>query len=217
MKQVKRDARDATVGFRCCGGTENAAKLDVPKPEEHPVLEPVDAGDAELQGHMASALKNGNLKSDAATEYFVEKAWHWRPVANEDLLVAKVGARDVATKSVRYWPAVLELCPGVAQTSNKLKALVDEMGEPEAKSEPIKGGGPRDERRLVTFSIKTGTESGEARLEYQYGQVAIHAARVGRHRDARPCSSLRVCVCVRGARRVGGACCPAAAGEVIDG
>jgi hypothetical protein len=171
-KSSSPDTKDKSVGFRCCGGPENGAKVEIAN-DERPVLEPIEALDAALQARMLGALKHGGLKASGG-DVAIEKAWRWHPVRGEELLLAKV-IDNAKTEGAKVTPAIILLCERISQLSNKLKGPVEEMGNPEAKTEPVRGSDPNDQRALLVFSVKTGENSGQVRLEYQFGQVAVTA------------------------------------------
>lgn len=162
---------DAKIGFRCCGGPENSAKVQIGR-ETRPALEAVDPLDPALSARISAAMRNGKLKTDDGGEYTVEKAWRWHPVGHEDLVLAKVSAPGDGGQATLA--VVAELCEKVAQLSNRSKAPVSELGEPSAKDEARpKAAAGEPPRHLVVFPVKRGDKDGEIRLEYQFGQVVL--------------------------------------------
>jgi hypothetical protein len=162
---------DAKVGFRCCGGPENQAKVQI-EHDARPTLEPVEPLDAALAARVQSAMKNGKLVAEDGAAYTVEKAWRWHPVGQEELVLARVSAPGDAGAGATL--VVARLCERVAQLENRAKAPVSELGEPEAKDEarPRAAAG-EPPRHLVVFPVKRGDATGEIRIEYQFGQVLI--------------------------------------------
>jgi hypothetical protein len=163
---------DARIGFRCCGGPEGTAKVQIDH-DERPALEPVDPLDPALAARVQSAMRNGKLKADDGSEYTVEKAWRWHPVGHEDLVLARVTAPGDAGAGATL-AVVAELCERVAQLSNRSKTPASELGEPVAKDEarPRAAAG-EPPRHLVIFPVKRGEAAGEIRIEYQFGQAVI--------------------------------------------
>lgn len=82
----------AVIGFRCCAGPANTTEvvLDV---RRGPKLEAKGVVDKELARAFLGALpKDAEVKLRRFGEPRVEMFWIWRPIANEDLHVARICA-----------------------------------------------------------------------------------------------------------------------------
>lgn len=82
-------SKQATVGFRCCAGARNEAAVILP-PSSLPVFErKPDREVATLTAPLAELATNlWGSKATLASDYEFQRAWHWHPVNNEELLVA---------------------------------------------------------------------------------------------------------------------------------
>lgn len=74
-----------TMGFRCCKGDENAAKVEL-VPTHGRALEPELKPDAARIGRAARNIPGVTLPDTG--KFFVTSAWTWRPVPNESLVLA---------------------------------------------------------------------------------------------------------------------------------
>lgn len=77
-------SKQATIGFRCCAGPENTAEVKLslehkPAFERLPTVRATTAGLSKIPRVLWGATE------PIHTEYF--RAWHWRPVADEDLVI----------------------------------------------------------------------------------------------------------------------------------
>ena len=73
VRAAGAEAKDASTGFRCCGGAENAARVEIAK-DERPVLEPVEPLEPTLLARLKSALSHGGMKPAAGGELGIDKA-----------------------------------------------------------------------------------------------------------------------------------------------
>jgi hypothetical protein len=80
-------SKSPTIGFRCCAGSENDAKV-VLHVERRPPLEPREP-DAALSRRVEAALPveaRAELRRDES--FRIAREWRWHPVGNEELIVA---------------------------------------------------------------------------------------------------------------------------------
>jgi formylglycine-generating enzyme len=158
------DKKGATVGFRCCGGSQNTAAVDLPlETEMHLALEQEASIDVAMQRLLKGALSR--LFKDAPdTTYRFARLWYWRPVAHELLLIAEYEGKPSSGQGDAFVvPVVFQQCPKVTQVLARTKGPVPEMAAPEAATPPT----------TATIRVKSGTQQGEVKLRYFYGQVLI--------------------------------------------
>ena len=80
--------KDGTLGFRCCAGEENRARvtLHVTRGKKLEWKEPIDR---ELARALEKALPEDAKQELPSTEAFkIDRMWRWRPVGNEELVLA---------------------------------------------------------------------------------------------------------------------------------
>jgi formylglycine-generating enzyme len=76
-----------SIGFRCCAGGKNDVSFAVPKQSTMKFQRIADVDKLSESFHGLTT----NLWGSTATEvsdYDFQRAWHWRPVANEELVLA---------------------------------------------------------------------------------------------------------------------------------
>ncbi len=81
------DAKDGTIGFRCCIGKDDPEEVSLTVHRGRK-LEPKDTVDRELSRRLtalvpADALATLTTKDD----FVVDRVWLWRPIGNEELVV----------------------------------------------------------------------------------------------------------------------------------
>ncbi len=83
--------KNATIGFRCCAGDENTAKVELAVKTGKPLETRSEAKDVEASVAKVLALAPGE-------SLLLARAWAWRPVANEDLrFIVGCATRDKRT------------------------------------------------------------------------------------------------------------------------
>jgi formylglycine-generating enzyme len=154
--------KSAESGFRCCGGPQNPATVNL-VPRVLPVLVPEGSVDSALQTRMLQALAP-SLKEVPAVTFTFDKVWRWHPRANEELVLARyVGKRSTAGAAPFYHPMVLHFCGGSTVLLAHLRGPVEKMQEP--------GGGVTAEE--IAIGVETGKDRGEVRFSYHYGAVNV--------------------------------------------
>lgn len=167
-KATAEGEKDKSIGFRCCGGTENSAKVDLPAPDEEPkALEAMEPLEDALAARIKRAMANGQMKEEPGYEYSFGKVWRWRPVRNEELHIATVVKKPTGGGAEVAQPVVVQLCERTALLLSRLKGPVEEVGDAVVKESTDAGA------TEVTMSLKSGSDAGEARFTYRFGQVNI--------------------------------------------
>jgi formylglycine-generating enzyme len=81
--------KQAAVGFRCCAGPRNEAQVSLPPPTLPAFERRPDREVSEITAPLAQVSTNlWGSKGTLPTEYAFERVWYWRPVTNEELIVA---------------------------------------------------------------------------------------------------------------------------------
>ncbi len=75
-----------TMGFRCCKGETNTAKVELSSSLGGRALEPQLKADSARIGKSARAIPGVTLPNTG--KFFITSSWTWRPVANESLVLA---------------------------------------------------------------------------------------------------------------------------------
>ncbi|MFO0664930.1 MAG: formylglycine-generating enzyme family protein [Polyangiaceae bacterium] len=154
-------SRDTTVGFRCCAGTRNEASVDLdirplPTFERLKDVTAVTAPLADVSTNLWGS------RETQASEYEFLRAWFWRPVAGEELLVA-LGCEKHTGPWSHCGVVVARVLDGKASllaqfaTGNRLADLVHKEDAP---------------RSLRARSVDTrGTFARD--FEYMYGRIGV--------------------------------------------
>lgn len=164
-KSSPPDAKANSIGFRCCGGPENAAKVELGSNEDVPALEPVEPLEAALSARIKRAILNGQLTDEPGFSYSFDKVWRWHPVKHEELFLARYVAKPEGEGAARTQAVVVLLCDKSAQLLSKLNGFVDTVGEPA----PPDASAPT----ALTVSVSSESNSGEAKFSYRFGQVNV--------------------------------------------
>lgn len=86
-RAVAPSTKSELIGFRCCAGPENPAVVEV-RLSRGKKLELQDPPDKALGRALAPLLpEQARLDLGRIEELKLERQWHWRPLANDDLVV----------------------------------------------------------------------------------------------------------------------------------
>jgi len=148
--------RDGALGFRCCAGPENAAKVEL-KTLHRAGLIPRLRFDEEIETSLMSALpKEARETLESAGPIKRQRVWLWRPVANEEIhLMALCGRGKPAPYGPRCGVFMARVVPGNVQalawvSSGEWVANLHRPGPHEMLF--IIGGDKRGSyKRLVTY------------------------------------------------------------------
>lgn len=161
----------AQVGFRCCGGPENSAEVELPEAaEDLAVIEAVEPLEDALVARVKRAIANGQLKEEPGFSYSIEKVWRWRPVKNEDLYVARYVATPSGGGAAIVQPVVVQLCERTALLLSRTRGPVSDLRG--ARGQPGERGGGAGEREG-----RRGRRGGAVQLPLWSGER--RAARLG--------------------------------------
>lgn len=150
----------ADVGFRCCGGAQNAVSVNLPV-DSQPILTAEAAVDAALSSRLMAVLP-ANMRTVPGFDVSLDRVWRWHPRANEEMLVVRYIARKTAPAFVFYRPLVFHLCGSSTVLSAKLRGPVERMFAPAAGADP----------QQISIQLETGSDKGEVVFGYHYGSVS---------------------------------------------
>jgi hypothetical protein len=159
----KRDPNEAygDVGFRCCSGKPNSARVVVEQKERTTVETDPDIEDAFkqalLKGLPADHREVAGVKLDFSEVY------RWHPADNEELVVAIWQGTPEDGSRPFHEVAVFTVCSGRAWLSTKMKGPVETIGKP--KVGVHKG--------RLSFEVQTGANRDDLEMRYWYGDVKI--------------------------------------------
>lgn len=86
------DTRSPHIGFRCCAGDANLAKVDLKVERKRP-LERIRVDESVAKSLLASIPDEASRELPAGISFEVDRMWRWRPVGNEELLLASACAK----------------------------------------------------------------------------------------------------------------------------
>jgi hypothetical protein len=156
-------AREASVGFRCCGGAANAAEVVIPADDPAPpALVEETAPDDALLGRLKRALVNGQFKDAEGVTSTFAKVWRWRPAPKEEILIARYESKT-ADGPAFVQPFAIRLCDKNVQLIGRLRGPVETMETPTVKD---------DAPGTAVIHVEAGGSSGDVKFGYQFAQVA---------------------------------------------
>jgi hypothetical protein len=164
VREADTTAKEASVGFRCCGGTANTQEVVIAADPSATTALAVDtAVDEKLIARLERALVNGNYKNPAGTKGEFSRVWRWHPAPKEEIVLA-----SYVTKSAEgpegIQPFAIRLCDKAVQLIGRLRGPVEKMEDPVVKD---------DAPGVVTIHVEGGGSSGDVKLTYQFAQVAL--------------------------------------------
>ena len=106
-------SKSGTVGFRCCAGKENEARVEL-RVEAAPGLMARPGFEAAIESALLLAIPpEGRTELEQAGTIRQERAWLWRPVANEELhLVGLCGRGRPPAYAPKCGLLVARIAPG---------------------------------------------------------------------------------------------------------
>jgi hypothetical protein len=85
-RAVENSTRSASVGFRCCAGPRNQAEVSL-LVEKVKHLEPIGRVERQLEARLRALLPDEVKSTLGKKKPRFDRAWLWRPVANETIYV----------------------------------------------------------------------------------------------------------------------------------
>jgi formylglycine-generating enzyme required for sulfatase activity len=148
------------VGFRCCSGSVNGAKVVLAQRIRTPIEEISDI-DPQFELTLMKAMPQDH-RAITDVELSFDKVWRWHPVANEEMLIGRW--KGQAKGSAPFFEiAVFKLCGGVALRAAGMRGPVQKTGLPKHDTSPAK----------VSFDVTTEKDDGVVTLTYSLGGVKL--------------------------------------------
>jgi sulfatase modifying factor 1 len=155
--------KSPTMGFRCCKGTPNTAKVEL-EPTHGRTLEPQRKPDAARIGRAARAIPGVTLPDTG--KFFVTSAWTWRPVPDETIVLTS-GCAGYEKNIRPIGCALFAYRPGDAGASDLVLAGVPaDVGI----SEMVIAG---DARHVRVRGLRSQGGLYARTITYGYGRVVI--------------------------------------------
>ncbi len=146
------------VGFRCCKGPENTAKVQL-RLRQHTSVEEDLAIDTEFEMTLMRAMKKDH-RGITDVRLSFDKVYRWHPVPNEEMIVARwKGEPDDSAPF--YEMAVFKLCGHTAYRAMTMRGPVEWIGRPKMGTSSTK----------LTFDVSTGKNKGRLQISYWHGYV----------------------------------------------
>ena len=150
------------VGFRCCSGAVNAAKVVLRQKKTRPVDE--DPGtDTNFEMTLMRSMPRDH-RGIVGVELSFDQVYRWHPVPNEEMIVARWKGKP-KDKPPFYEVVVFKLCGRRAWRATKLRGPVAKLSKPKV--------GMR--RSRLKFDVETGSDKGTVEIRYWHGTVRLIA------------------------------------------
>lgn len=156
----KRDPNKGhdNVGFRCCRGSENTARVQLRQRQRTTIEEDPDI-DTEFEMTLMRAMPKDH-RGIVGVELTFDKVYRWHPVPNEEMIVARWQGKP-ADGGAFYEIAVFKLCGNTAYRANVMRGPVEKIGKPKVGINS----------RKLSFDLTTGSKRGELAISYWHGYV----------------------------------------------
>ena len=152
------------LGFRCCKGDANPAKVVIEQRKRATVQEEPDIDTAFEMTLMKAMAKDHRQIPDVELSF--DKVYRWHPVANEEMIIARWKGKPESGAPF-YELAVFKLCGERAWNTSlnrhTMRGPVAKIGKPKVGINP----------RKLSFEVKTGNRTGEVKLGYWHGTVKV--------------------------------------------
>jgi hypothetical protein len=158
----KRDPNKSydDVGFRCCSGTPNGARVVMSQRKLDTLVEEpgvTTAFEMELMGAMPR-----DHRGTPTVRLSFDQVYRWHPVPNEELVVGRWAA-EPRDGGPYFEVAVFKLCAGRASRVAGMRGPVAKLGKPRVDAAPSK----------LAFDVQTDDRRGAVGLGYWYGTVKL--------------------------------------------
>ncbi len=148
------------VGFRCCRGPENTAKVQL-RLRQRTTIEDESSIDAQFEMTLMKAMPKDH-RGIVGVELSFDEVWRWHPVPNEEMLVARWKGKP-ENGGAFYEIAVFKLCGDYAYRAASMRGPVERIGKPKVGVDATK----------LSFELTTGSRSGPLELSYWHGHVKL--------------------------------------------
>lgn len=160
-KGVEPGTKNGDIGFRCCGGNANTARVDLAISRPPVLVE--ERPSAELSRDLLKAMPPDHQQV-SGHRVSIDKVWRWHPRDNEELLIGRWEgvATDRTKRSLPFFElAVFKVCGGVPTRIQRMRGPV---GRIESVREST-------QREKITIEVATKRDRGKVDLNYWYGSV----------------------------------------------
>lgn len=148
------------VGFRCCAGPDNGAKVSM-RPKRDQTLELATRIDTNFEMALMKSLPRDH-RGIPGVELSFDEVYRWHPIAGEEMVIGRWRGQP-ATGGAFYELAIFKVCGGRAWLAARMRGPVGSISKPKEQTDP----------RRLSFDVKTGRQTGEVKLQYWYGTVKL--------------------------------------------
>jgi sulfatase modifying factor 1 len=148
------------VGFRCCGGTANNAKVMMRQRKGETIDEEPDI-DTPFEMTLFEAMPSDH-RGITDVELSFDKLYKWHPVANEEMVVARWKGEPKKGGDF-YEIVVFKICGNQAIRAAKMRGPVEKIGKPKVGASA----------ETLAFDVETDKHSGTIKLSYWNGSVKL--------------------------------------------
>lgn len=148
------------VGFRCCSGPVNAARVVI-RQKKRAVLEEEPSADTNFEMTMMKAMPRDH-RGIVDVELSFDTIYRWHPVANEEVILARWKAKPDKGKPY-YEYAVFKLCGKRAWRAAKFRGPVETVSKPKVAIRANR----------LSFDVEAGGEKGVVKMIYWAGTVRV--------------------------------------------
>ncbi len=149
------------VGFRCCKGEENSARVQLRR-RQLTTIEEEPGIDTPFEMMLMKAMPKDHRGTVGITLSF-DKVWRWHPVANEEMIIARWKGEPDDGGGAFYEIGVFKVCGNMAYRAASMRGPVERTSKPKIGVRPTK----------LSFDLTTGSRSGELAISYWHGYVKM--------------------------------------------
>jgi len=148
------------VGFRCCSGKANSAKV-VLSQNKDTTLEAISDIETGFEMMLIKAMPQDH-RAITGVELSFDKVYRWHPVANEEMVIGRWKGQPEGGKPF-YEVAVFKVCGERAWKAATMRGPVAKIGKPK---EGVNA-------RKLSFDVQTGGDKGVVSLSFWHGTVKL--------------------------------------------
>jgi formylglycine-generating enzyme required for sulfatase activity len=148
------------VGFRCCSGSENSAKVMM-RQRRGETIDEEPAIDTPFEMTLFEAMPPDH-RGIVDIELSFDKLYKWHPVANEEMVIARWKG-EPKRGGAFYEIAVFKICGNRAFRAAKMRGPVERIGKPKVNANA----------ETLAFDVATDGHDGTVKLSYWHGSVKL--------------------------------------------
>jgi hypothetical protein len=165
-KGIEPATKNGDIGFRCCGGNANTARVDLAISRPPVLVE--ERPSADLARDLLKAMPPDHQQV-TGHRLSIDKVWRWHPRDNEELLIGQWRAQPTDRKSPSFELAVFKVCGGVPTRVQRMRGRSGASSVREST-----------QREKITVQVSTKKDRGKVDLNYWYGSVGSKSLRGSR-------------------------------------